>query len=238
MFFDCRLGLKAHDPDRIARHVRLSPGDVDPLITRCPKDWALGLPWDGDDLRNKKIGLCGPAAAVNWIKLMALACGRTDIRPTAEDAERFYRDVMGWDGTEANDEGVVLLDMMFQWMLNPLAGIKLDGFYVVGHADDEHVATGVTVAPLIVGASLTRACQKTDQWDAGAADPSNRIWGDHAFLYFSDSPGGGNGKSWGRVVWNDQTFRCRRWNEAYLPVCRELMPHIDIDRLLAVARQL
>lgn len=238
MFADCRLGLKDHDPKRVGQHVRLTPGDVDPLISRCPKDWAQGRIWDGDDLRNKQIGLCGPAAAVNWIKMMAAACGRDDIQPTADDAEDFYRGPMGWDGTEANDEGVVLLDMMFQWMIHPIAGIKLDGFYVVSHLDAEHLATGVTLAPLVVGTSLTRACQSTDQWDAEAADPRNRIWGNHAILYFSDSPGGGNGKTWGRWAWNTPEFRLLRWREAYLPVCRELMPHVDIDRLLAVARQL
>lgn len=236
MFFDCRLGLKEHNPDSYGKLYRLTPEDADPLITRCPKDWALGKAWDSDDLRNRKIGLCGPAAAVNWIKLMAAACGRDDIRPTADDAESFYRGPMGWDGTEANDDGVLLMDMMFEWMMHPIAGIRLDGFYVVGHADAEHLATGVTIAPLIVGASLTKACQRTDTWDGKAAD--DRLWGNHAFVYFSDSPGGGQCKSWGAPVWNTPDFRLRRWNEVYLPVCRELMPHIDIDRLLDVARQL
>lgn len=238
MFADCRLGLKSGSSESYGKACRITPDDIDPVLTRCPTDWALGKPWDDDDLRNKKIGLCGPAAAVNVIKFLAAACGRTDVRPTADDAERFYRDVMGWDGTEANDDGVVLLDMMYQWMLHPIAGFKLDGFYVVSRTDAAHLASAVGVSPLIVSATLTRACQNTDQWDRAAADPRNPIWGPHAITYFSDSPGGGHGKSWGRPVWNTVDFRFARWNEVYMPVIRELMPHVHIDRLLAIGRRL
>lgn len=238
MLTDCRLGLKPHNPESYGKLCRLTPDDINPLLSRCPTDWALGHPWDPDDLKNKKIGLCGPAAAVNVLKFLAQACGRTDIKFSTDDAERFYRDHMGWDGTEAGDEGVVLLDMMYQWMLHPIAGFRCDGFYVVSHVDAEHLASGVGCTPLIMAANLTRACQKTDTWDADAADPRNRVWGPHAFAYFADSPGLGRGKSWGRVVDLTPDFRVAQCTEVYLPVVRELMPHINIDRLLSIARQL
>lgn len=236
MFSDVRLGLKQHNPKEIEKHVRLSPEDVDPLISRCPKDWAFGHHWDGDDLANKTWGDCGPAAAVNWCKIMALSAGRPDLVLSAEDALAFYRD-MGWDGTIAGDDGVVLLDMMCLWMKRALKGIKIEGFFVVNHQDDLHVATAVTLAPLIVGATLTKSCQNSNLWDAEAA-ASSQVWGGHAYLYFSDSPGGGNGKTWGRSVFTDAAFRKARWNEAYLPICPELMPHVKLDRLVQIARQL
>lgn len=237
MFQDCRLGLKDHDPKRLAKHVRLSPDDVDTaLISSTPRDWQRGLPWDGDDCGNRKLGNCGPAAVVHWSNLMAKAAGIPVIYGR-EEAERIYR-IMGWDGTEAGDDGTVLLDVMCQWMLEPFCGRKLTGFYVIGHADDDHISTANWFAPCIVGASLTRACQKTQIWNAAAADPSNRIWGNHAYLYFSNSPGGGNGNSWGRPTYTTDEFRKRRWNECYLPICEELMPGIDLGKVIRVARQL
>lgn len=236
MFADCRLGLKPPKKDKLAKLCRTTAAELDPLVSRCPKDWAFGKPWDSDDLGNRDIGLCGPAAAVNWLKLMALAAGRTDLKFTADDAERFYRDVMGWDGTEANDDGVVLLDMMWEWTQHPIGGIKLDGFRIIGHGEAASLATAVTCAPLVAGATLTKACQGTDTWDAEAADSKHAVWGGHAYLYHSDSPGGGNGKSWGQPVFTTPDFRVAQWNEAYLPICFELMPHIDAERLLKVTR--
>ena len=233
MFRGCRLGLKEHDPDRIGQHVRLVPEDVDGFISRTPADWALGKPWDDDDLGNREIGNCGPAALVNWYKLMSLAAGRPDLaaRFTTEDAKAFYR-ACGWDGTDVGDEGVVLLDMMCEAMRTPIQGVKLDGFFAIGFADDAHLATAVTLAPLIVGESLTQDCKTTDRWTEETAQ--GRLWGGHAVLYVSDSPGGGNCKTWGRPVFQDQGFRFARWNEAYLPICFELMPHIDGELLAKI----
>lgn len=236
MFADCCLGLRDPDPCRLAQHVRLAPDDLEPELVRVPKDWQLGHAWDGDDLGNRELGLCGPAAVVHWCNLMAKVAGINRVFGRAE-AERIYR-VMGWDGTWAGDDGVVLLDLMYRWMLEPFCEVVLDGFFVVGHADDTHVAAGVGISPLIVGATLTRACKDSQIWNAKVADRSQRIWGGHAYLYHSDSPGGGNGASWGRPIFTTRDFRRARWNEAYLPICQALMPGLGLARTIRIARQL
>ena len=112
----------------------------------------------------------------------------------------------------------------------------MDCFFVVGFADPTHLATACQLAPLIVGANLSTACQSTNTWDNAAAG-SKAEWGLHAYLYHANSPGGGNGKSWGEPVFTTPDFQAARWTECYLPVCQELMPvGTDVLRLLNIAR--
>jgi hypothetical protein len=239
MFSHLKLGLKPHDHARVDRHVKLTPAlaGVDQLVSRTPKDWALGRAWDDDPLLNNDLGICGPAALVNWLKMMTLACGRGSLVFDEGDALAAYR-AMGYDGTPATDTGVVLLELMQWWTDHPIGGVQLDCFFVVGFLDPAHLAMAQQIAPLIVGADLTTACQTTDTWDGNAAnEPTD--WGGHAYLYHSDSPGGGNGKSWGQPVYTTPDFRVRRWRECYLPICRELMPAgTDVLRLLNIAKGL
>lgn len=237
MFADCRLGLKPHSSNRVGRHLRMTEEYVDEFMSRTPTDWALGRPWDSDDLGNKVKSNCGPVAWINWLKMMLVAAGREReaAQFTITDADDFYR-ACGWDGTEAGDDGVVALDMMFQTMRHPVRGLKADGFLCIGHNDETHLATAIQHAPLIVGEDLTQACKGDDHWTG--MDAQSPLWGPHAVLAFSYSPGGTQTKTWGRAVFQDQTFRWPQWNEAYLPICFELMPHLDTDRLAALGRLL
>jgi hypothetical protein len=237
MFNHCKLGLQPHDPVRVDRHVKLTPANapVDPLVSTTPVDWAQGMEWDNDALLNTQLGICGPAMWVNWLKMMA---ART--RPKAVfdsgDAFRAYQ-AMGYDGTPETDNGVVLLDFL-QWCTeNYVGGFKLDCFFVIGFADPLHLATACQIAPLLVGADLTTACQDTVTWDAKAT--SGAEWGGHAYLYHANSPGGGNGKSWGEPVFTTPDFQRAKWTECYLPICQELMPEgTDVLRLLNIAKGL
>lgn len=236
MFSHCKLGLLDHDPVRVGS-VRLLPGNllpVDPLISSTPFDWQLGRAWDGDALDNDVLSNCGPAALVNWQWLMHQAAG---IPWPYGDRHQLTLDLytaMGYDGRPETDNGVVLLDLLLHAQRIGL----IDCFFRIGFGDPEHLATAVTCGPLIVGATLTKACARTNVWDEAAASDS-AIWGGHAYLYHSHSPGEGSGKSWGEVVRTATAFRAKRWNEVYLPVKRGLGPKwLDPERLIAVAGQL
>jgi len=233
-----KLGLRAHDPVRVGKVAKFSANllPVDPLMSRTPVDWSLGRVWDGDILDNDVLGNCGPAAVVHWLRLMALTCGRTDLHFTNQDVLDLYT-AMGYDGTPESDNGVVLLDLMEYMQRVGVRGFTFDCFFRVGFGDPEHLATAVYVAPLIIGATLTTACQSTDTWDSTAALDTHE-WGGHAYLYHSDSPGGGNGASWGAPVFTTPAFRARRWDEAYLPICRALMPGRDVSRLVTLSGNL
>lgn len=236
MFQDCRLGLKEPDQKRIDRHVKLTPADVnEAMISRVPFDWQLGQRWNNDDLGNRSLNNCGPCGVVNWCNLMGKVAGLNVPTYGREEAERIYRR-MGYDGTFATDDGVILLDLMYRWMLEEFCGTKILGFFVIGHVEDDHLATANTIAPTIAAASLTTACKSTDMWNDKAAD--GRLWGNHAFLYFSDSPGGGLCKTWGRKAFHTAGFRKRRWIECYLPISPIHMPHVDIEKAIKIARQL
>jgi hypothetical protein len=238
MFSNLKLGLQPHDPRRVNAHVKLTPAlaGLDPFVSRTPKDWALGRAWDDDPLLNNWLGICGPAACVNWLKMMA-EITRADLSFDEDDALKAYR-AMGYQDTDATDTGVVLLDLMQWWTNNPIGGFQLDCFFVIGYGVPEHLATAMQIAPLIVGAELTTACQTTDTWDAQASEDPD-VWGNHAYLYHADSPGGGSGKSWGKPIYTAPEFRAPRWHECYLPICRELMPPgTDVLRLLNIAKGL
>jgi hypothetical protein len=234
MFSRLKLGLKPHDPESVARVCKLTPSmaALDPLVSRTPKDWALGRAWDDDILGNDVWGDCAPVTAVNWLKMMA-AAARSDLSFDVDDVLDAYR-ALGWKGTAATDNGVVLLDLMDYWCAFPIGGVQIDCFFRIGFGDPEHLATAIQIAPLIVGATLTTECKGSDTWGESEAAGA-QVWGDHAYLYHADSPGAGIGKSWGAPVYTTPPFRSRRWNEAYLPICRELMPGRDVDRLIKIA---
>jgi hypothetical protein len=238
MFTNFKLGLKPHDPAKVQR-VKLLPSRLgrDPLMSKTPTDWALGRAWDGDVLDNDLYSNCGPAAVVNLLNMMAVACGQYSLRFTVQDVMNIYK-ALGYAGTPETDNGVVLLELMQYMQRVGIRGFKFDCFFRVGFADAEHLATAVAISPLIVGASLTVACQSTDTWGENVAgDP--KPWGDHAYLVHSWSAGGANGKSWGKTVYSEPAFQLAKWNECYLPVCRRLMPkHVDVERLISLAGQL
>jgi hypothetical protein len=233
-----KLGLKSHDPKRVSAVKRFSADmlPVDSLISSTPWDWAFGRVWDGDVLKNDELGICFPAAVIKWLRLMARACGRMDLVFTEQDALELYT-ALGYRGTPETDTGVVMLDGMHYMQRVGVRGFKFDCFFRVGFGYPEHLATAVYVAPLIVGATLPVACQSTSTWDAYVA-ADKREWGGHAYLRVSNSPGGGSGNSWGQVVYDTPKFQQACWTEAYLPICRELMPGRDVERLITLAGQL
>jgi hypothetical protein len=195
MFSHGKLGLRPHDPVRLAKIAKLHRlVESDSLLAEVPKDWAQGLQWDADDLLNNQLGICGPAALVNTFKLVAEAT-QSPLLFGSDDALMLYK-ALGYDGTPATDNGVVLLDLM-EYAVR--AGM-LDCFFQVAFADPVHLATAVAMCgPLVAGFELPNACQNTDRWDAFcAADAS--VWGGHAVMIYADSPGLLRAKSWGKPV--------------------------------------
>lgn len=230
MFAHLKLGLRDHDPVRLARTPTLA--DVAPqLFAETPRDWQLSRAWDGDQLHNDRLGCCGPAAVVNFFQMVCAALGI----PCPYDAETvlaWYRS-QGWDGTDATDYGVVLTDLMATLVRSGV----LHGFVRVPVLDRAHFATAHDLGgPIIVGMTLTEACQSTDRWNAAvAADP--KIWGKHAVLVFSVSPGLYRAKSWGKIVDVEFEFLAARAIEAYLPLVHDMHPNLAInwDRLQEIA---
>jgi len=241
VFSNCKLGLRPPDPVRLSKCVGLSSGltpELDALFSDIPCDWAKGRDWDGDQLDNDVWGDCGPASLCNWLKFMAAELG-IPLQIDANTALGLYR-ALGWDGTFQNDNGVVMLDMLNYCMMQPTAGVQLDGFVSVPCSNHTDVCTAVSVyGPLLVGLSLTKACQKTDLWDIDAAN-DKETWGNHAVVLFSTSPGLYRAKSWGRPVDVTPEFLAARGNEAYLPLAKQFHSHLGIswDRLTKICKEI
>lgn len=235
MFQNCKLGLKEPDHGRVAM-VPAFPADQ--LICTTPMDWQAGRAWDGDMLGNLQYNDCGPAAAVNILKLLAL-CNNMPLTFSVQDALDTYG-LLGWDGTPATDQGVVLLDLMYLWQRVGIGGIPLSTFWRIGFGDPAHVATAIsTGGPLLGAFRLPLVCKSTDQWDDIAA-ADTREWGPHAVALFASSDGWLRGKSWGRVVDISPRFIIAKCMEMYLPVSKVLRAPsgVPLDRLLRLGAQL
>lgn len=236
MFSTYKLGLTPHNPVRVARVPTLR--DVlDPVFAQTPRDWAQGLLWDDDVLGNDVAADCGPAALVNWLKLMGLVVG-SPLPLTTADAFALYTALTGWDGVPGSpsDTGVELLSLMQYAVTTGVAGTTLDGYLAVPLLDQVHLATAVDlVGPLVVGLSLPVQCQSTDYWDYQPG-MVRRSWGGHAVLLFSVSPGVYVIKTWGRTVRVTDAFLEAFGDDAYLPLHRALRAPLGIDweRLRAI----
>lgn len=235
MFSHLKLGLQEHDPVRFARTPTLFDVAPSSLFAETPRDWQLGQAWDADPRHNDWLGCCGPAAVANWLVLMYKVRGL----PLPFDPDAFVLELykaMGWDGTAATDNGVVLADLL-RYCVS--AGL-FDGYVRVPVLSRTHVATAMDLGgPLIVGTTLTESCQSAKLWDATTA-ADTRIWGRHAVLMHAVSPGLDHWTSWGEDIDVTPDYEAARTEEAYLPLSRELHPNlaIDWDRLRAIASEL
>jgi hypothetical protein len=226
MFSHCKLGLRPHDPVRLSKVKALHTlVDSDPLFAQVPQDWAQTRQWDSDMLLNDQLGICGPAALINVFKLVA-DVSRANRSFNADDALAIYK-ALGYNGTPATDNGVVLLDLM-EYAVR--AGM-LDCFFQVAFADDVHLATAIAMAgPLVAGFELPNSCQNTDRWDSTcAADKS--VWGGHAVMIYAYSPGLLRAKSWGKPVDITPDFLAAKCNEMYFGASESLRVPTGLDYL-------
>lgn len=224
MFSNLKLGLRHHDPVRLARTPLLA--DVAPvdLFAETPRDWQLGQAWDSDPRHNDWLGCCGPAAVVNWLVLMYKVRGiALPFDPDALVLELYK--AMGWDGTEATDNGVVLAVLLDHCVRIGL----FDGYVRVPVSNRAHMATAMDLGgPLIVGTTLTESCQTAKRWDATTA-ADKRVWGRHAVLMHAVSPGLDRWMSWGECIDVTPDYEVMRTEEAYLPLSQALHPNLAID---------
>src|SRR5579875_309178 len=177
---------------------------------------------------NDQYGDCGPAAAAHMIQGWTYATGR-DVTPPVDAVLAFYSAISGFDpATGANDNGVVLLDLLRVWANQGLAGDKVLAFVEVD-VDDQDVYDWAACAfgGLLLGYQLPTACQDGRHWTFNptndAADPPESLvpgsWGGHAVCECENpGPGGGDENravvTWGAVMPKSVAFDRAYRNEA------------------------
>lgn len=179
---DYRLGKRKPDPTkprlRLANFLSGTPPQVPAAADHFSKVPQWGL------YRNNEWGICGPTALANSRRLITQAATGTMDAPPQGDVTDLYTRVSGFNpATGANDDGVILQDMLTEAVKNGLGSHKPLGFAEVDHTNiDEMMAAIAIFGFLIIGVDLRTPQQsQTNQrlWehvDAGGD------WGGHAIL--------------------------------------------------------
>lgn len=217
-----RLGLRPADPARpVLKLADMLSGTVPahPLTV----DHLTAVP-DFDLYGNDTASDCGPAMFCNAIRLASLLLTGSEVRPTLNDAYDLYRRSgnPGFDPvTGADDNGVVLADMLDAATKGGAAGIKPVAYAQVDLTDLEQVRAAISIFGfLFLGVDLQKAQQaQTDQglWDYVKG---SRDWGGHAVLagaYTSATAGADvRLETWGQLVGATDTWWNHRVQEAWV----------------------
>lgn len=221
-----RLGRRKPDP----RRPLLRLGDV--LTGRVPEhgvaadhfsrisDWGL--------YRNSEFGDCGPCSVANSRKLTTKYLTDTEQSPSQDDVFDLYRRSgnPNFDpATDADDNGVVMADMLTAVLNGGIGGTKAIAYAAVNVKKLDEVRAAIDIFGfLLLGVNLETAQQaQTDRhlWDYKRSGE----WGGHAVLagsYTSATRGGDIGVvTWGEVVGTTDNFWRRQVEEAFVLIWPE-----------------
>lgn len=178
-----RLGKAKPDPTK--PRLRLAPflTGVMPAVPITADHFARVPQWGL--YRNSDWGICGPTGLANSRRLITQAVnGTMDAPPQADVTDLYVRstDPHFDPATGANDNGVILQDMLAEAVKNGLGAHKPLGFAEVDHTNiDEMMAAVAVFGFLLIGVDLETAQQS--QTDAHLWDYSRSgEWGGHAIL--------------------------------------------------------
>lgn len=232
-----RLGKAKPHPDK--PRLKLAPfltGVVPPKPTMADhfsKVPAFGL------YKNNLWGICGPTAVANSRRLITVYLNGTMVAPTQNDVNSLYTrstDPPFNPTTGANDNGVVVQDMLAEVVKNGIGGTKALGFAEVDHTNIDEMMQAIAIFGfLIIGVDLETAQQEqTDRhlWDYVKSDE----WGGHAILggRYKDDPNDANdrtgGVTWAELVDLTDNFIDQQLDEAWVVIWPE---HMRDDAFLA-----
>jgi hypothetical protein len=172
---------------------------------------------------NDRFGVCGPTSCANLVRLVSAATPDGIVEPSQDDVFTLYRASgnPNFDPqTGADDNGVVMQDMLNAWLKGPaLAGVRPVAFAKVDVHNDDELAAAVSIfGGILWGVTLEDAQQA--QTDAGTWDfkPSGE-WGGHAVLCGAYEAGGIDDViTWAERVRTTAAFRSRQLDEAWVVI--------------------
>lgn len=221
-----RLGRRPHDPTRpvlkLADILTGAPAH-DKAADNLTKvtDWGL--------YGNDHYGVCGPTEIANSRKQITKYLTATEASPSQDDVFDLYRRSgnPAFDPkTGADDNGVVMADMLSEVHKNGIAGVKSLAYAAVNIRNADEVAAALNIfGALHLGVSLQTAQQRqtnTGLWDY----KRSAVWGGHAVLAGAYT-GATVGKdisviTWAAPVGMTDAFWTNQVDEAWVVIWPEL----------------
>jgi hypothetical protein len=174
---------------------------------------------------NDRFGVCGPTSVANSVRLVTRTLTTARVEPTQDDVYKLYRASGNphFDpATGADDNGVVMQDMLGVLLKQGIGGHKPVAFAKVDHTNLDQVRAAVAVFGfLLLGVDLRVAQQKqTDSghWTYTAGSPE---WGGHAIIQGGYGASTGIVGSWGEILDYDDAFATYQVEEAWVVIWPE-----------------
>lgn len=169
---------------------------------------------------NDRYGDCGPTCVANSRKLISRYLTTTEQSPTQDDVLDLYRR-SGNPNFPADDNGVVMQDMLAEVVKNGIGGVKALGFASVDVTSLEEMNAAIAIfGHLLYGIDLHTAQQGQATWDYVDGSPD---WGGHAVLGGRYAPNAHGVVTWGEVKDMTDIFVQRQLEEAWVVIWPEHM---------------
>jgi hypothetical protein len=229
-----KLGRRPAVPGRPVLRLRDVLTGIVPAVG--PADYLTGLRFGL--FRNDEIGDCGPVSVANDRILVTsrLTPDRVHVPALAAVLDLYKRS--GNPGFPADDNGVVLADMLAQVLKGGLDGVKCLAYAQVNVKDQAELDAAIAIfGGVLLGVTLQQAQQA--QTDAGKWDykPSN-LWGGHAVLSGAETPV--RVVTWAKGVTLTQAFVDHQLDEAWVVIWPEhltdrgFLTGVDLAKLAQV----
>jgi hypothetical protein len=220
-----KLGRK---PSSNAPRLKLSSFlDVAAVPVHDPTDDNL-LQYPFQLYKNDTYGDCGPTSVGN--NVISVSHG-TDV-PALSDVLDLYKR-SGNPGFPADDNGVIMQDMLNALLAGGLGSRKPVAFAAVDHANDTEMEAAIfTFDGVLLGVDLETAQQ--GQTNAGVWDYKfSGEWGGHAIYCgkYVASTGRLSVVTWAKLVQTTQAFRTHQLDEAWVVVWPEHLNRPGVDRV-------
>jgi hypothetical protein len=177
--------------------------------------------------KNDTYGDCGPTSVGN--NVISVSHG-TDVPALADVLDLYKRS--GNPGFPADDNGVIMQDMLNALLAGGLGSRKPVAFAAVDHTNDAEMEAAIYVFDgVLLGVDLETAQQ--GQTNAGVWDYKlSGEWGGHAIYCgkYVAATGRLSVVTWARLVQTTQAFRTHQLDEAWVVVWPEHLNRPGVDR--------
>jgi len=151
-------GPAAHDPFKRTLHAENYLVEEGLPIIPDIIDWASAVK-EWEMFGNDTMGCCTVASGGHLIEAWT-AYSREEVNLTDTDILAAYKAVSGYDGTEATDNGAVMLDVLKHWRTVGIGGRKIGAFMRVNHKDMKEIMTSLYLfGGLYIGVGLPKSAE-------------------------------------------------------------------------------
>jgi hypothetical protein len=186
--------------------------------TTAVKAWAL---YDNDS-----IGDCGPAGCGNITRCWSKNEFGTSTILTTKQIIKFYSALSGYNAnTGANDDGVVMLDMMNRWRKKGVGGHKIYAYVSVDCTNSTEIYNSIYLfGGVMLGLDMPTSAQNQTTWDVPSTgttgDGAPGSWGGHCVpcLAYDSSTSIYTVVSWGAIYYMTANFLATYGDEGYTPL--------------------